>query len=95
MLTFSNPLILFFIIGLYARFNFILPEYELFHYIWAYLTILGGAVVWWYMVTYLVNKLRRRFNVRALWLVNRIIGTVLIAMALVGVAIAVKDHFFI
>lgn len=95
LLTFSNPLILFFIIGLYARFNFILPEYELFHYIWAYLTILGGAVVWWYMVTYLVNKLRRRFNVRALWLVNRIIGTVLIVMALVGVAIAVKDHFFI
>lgn len=47
------------------------------------------------MVTYLVNKLRRRFNVRALWLVNRIIGTVLIVMALVGVAIAVKDHFFI
>ena len=47
-LTFSNPLILFFIIGLFARFNFILPEYIILHYIWAYLTIFGGAIIWWY-----------------------------------------------
>ncbi|MDE5642791.1 MAG: LysE family transporter [Muribaculaceae bacterium] len=86
LLTFSNPLILFFIIGLYARFSFILPDYGIHHYIWAYLTILGGAVLWWYAVTYLVNKLRRRFNVRALWLVNRIVGLVLIAMAAIGAA---------
>lgn len=91
-LTVSNPLILFFIIGLFARFNFILPEYEIFHYIWAYLTIFGGAIVWWYLVTFLVSKLRSRFNVRSLWLVNRIVGTVLIVMAAVGVLLAIKDY---
>lgn len=92
-LTVSNPLILFFIIGLFARFNFILPEYEIFHYIWAYMTIFGGAMIWWYLVTLLVNKLRSRFNVRSLWLVNRIVATILIAMALIGVALAVNEHF--
>lgn len=86
LLTFSNPLILFFIIGLFARFNFFLPEFTAYHYIWAYLTILSGALVWWYLVTFLVNKLRKRFNVRSLWLVNRIVGSILIAMAVVGVA---------
>ena len=91
-LTVSNPLILFFIIGLFARFNFILPEYEIFHYVWAYLTILGGALVWWYLVTFLVTKLRSRFNVRSLWLVNRIVGSILIAMAVIGVLLAIKDH---
>ena len=91
-LTVSNPLILFFIIGLFARFNFILPEYEIFHYVWAYLTILGGALVWWYLVTFLVSKLRSRFNVRSLWLVNRIVGSILIAMAVIGVLLAIKDH---
>ena len=91
-LTLSNPLILFFIIGLFARFNFILPEFQWLHYVWAYLTILGGALLWWYLVTYLVSKLRSRFNVRSLWLVNRIVGTILIVMAVVGVLLAVKDH---
>lgn len=86
LLTFSNPLILFFIIGLFARFNFFLPEFGVHHYIWAYITILSGALVWWYLVTFLVNKLRRRFNVRSLWLVNRIVGSILIVMAIVGVA---------
>jgi len=84
LLTFSNPLILFFIIGLFARFNFILPEYRLGHYIAAYLCILGGAFLWWWVITYLVNKLRQRINVRSLWIINRIIGSVLIAMAVIG-----------
>ena len=91
-LTFSNPLILFFIIGLFARFNFILPEFEIFHYIWAYLTIFGGALLWWYFVTFLVSKLRSRFNVRSLWLVNRIVGSILIAMAVIGVLLAINEH---
>ena len=90
-LTFSNPLILFFIIGLFARFCFILPDYQIHHYIVGYFAIFAGALMWWYVVTYLVNKLRRRFNVRSLWLVNRIVGAVLIGMALVGVAMAVKS----
>lgn len=91
-LTVSNPLILFFIIGLFARFNFILPEYEIFHYIWAYLTIFSGALIWWYLVTFFVSKLRSRFNVRSLWLVNRIVATILIAMAVIGVLLAVNEH---
>lgn len=85
LLTFSNPLILFFIITLYARFNVLLPEFTAMHYIWAYATIFGGALLWWTLVTFLVNKLRKRFNVRSLWLVNRIIATVLLIMAVAGI----------
>jgi predicted PurR-regulated permease PerM len=49
-------------------------------------------LLWWYLVTYLVNKLRRRFNVRSLWLINRTIGTILLVMAIVGIIFAVKDN---
>lgn len=91
-LTVSNPLILFFIIGLFARFNFILPDFETFHYIWAYVTIFAGALMWWFVVTYLVSKLRRRFNVRSLWLVNRVVASVLFAMAAIGIVLAVRDY---
>ncbi len=92
LLTFSNPLILFFIIGLFARFNFILPEFGVPHYVFAYFTIFTGALLWWYLITLLVSVLRRRINVRSLWLVNRIIGSVLIFMAVLGMVMAFKNH---
>lgn len=94
LLTFSNPLILFFIIGLFARFNFIEPEFGIYHFIAAYFAIFAGAVIWWYLVTTLVNILRARFNVRSLWLVNRIIGSVLIAMAVIGAILAINKYCF-
>ncbi|MCM1309693.1 MAG: LysE family transporter [Bacteroides sp.] len=84
LLTVSNPLILFFIIGLFARFNFLLPEFRYYHYISGYLSIAAGATAWWFLITLIVNKMRSHFNVRSLYLVNRIIGSILIAFALVG-----------
>ncbi len=84
LLTVSNPLILFFIIGLFARFNFLLPEFRYYHYISGYLSIAAGALGWWFLITFLVDKMRSHFNVRSLYLVNRIIGSILIIFALVG-----------
>lgn len=95
LLTFSNPLILFFIIGLFARFNFLLPEFRYYHYIAGYLAIFGGALLWWYSITYFVNKVRTHFNVRSLWLINRIIGGILLLMAIVGLVMGVKDYILI
>ena len=94
LLTFSNPLILFFIIGLFARFNFILPEFEIHHHIIAYTTIFGGALLWWYGVTSLVSHLGKRINVRSLKLINRIIALVLMGMAVLGVVMALLDKHF-
>ena len=90
LLTFSNPLIIFFIIGLFARFCLVSPDYTIAHYIFAYICILCGALAWWYVVTLLVNRLRRRFNVRSLWLINRIIAIILTIIAVVGTAMALK-----
>lgn len=93
LLTFSNPLILFFIIGLFARFCFILPNYGVGHYIFAYVCLLAGAVLWWYLITWLVNRLRSRFNVRSLKLVNRIIALILLIMAAIGLTMALQTIF--
>lgn len=88
LLTFSNPLILFFIIGLFARFNFLLPEFRYYHYILGYLSIAIGALCWWLLITFLVNKMRAHFNVRSLYIINRIIGGILVAFALVSLLTA-------
>lgn len=91
LLTFANPLILFFIIGLFARFNFILPEFQLPHHITAYATIFSGALLWWYATTLFVSRLGRRINVRSLKIINRVIASILIVMALLGVTMAFLD----
>ncbi len=82
--TFSNPLILFFIITLFARFNFMDSGYQFYHYILGYISIAAGAMGWWFVITYFVNKVRNHFNVRSMWLINRIIASILLIMALVG-----------
>lgn len=84
LFTFSNPLILFFIIGLFARFNFMDANYQFYHYIVGYIAIVGGALGWWFGITYFVDKVRRHFNVRSMWLINRIIASILLIMAVVG-----------
>lgn len=91
LFTFSNPLILFFIIGLFARFNFLLPEFKYYHYVSGYLSILAGALSWWMLITFSVNKVRAHFNVRSLYLLNRVIGSLLIIFALVGIVTGTLD----
>lgn len=91
LFTFSNPLILFFIIGLFTQFDFLKPEFLFYHYIIGYIAIFGGALLWWYAVTFFVNKVRGHINVRSLWLINRIIGSILIAMALAGIYLSLNS----
>lgn len=85
LFTFSNPLILFLIIGLFARFNFPAPEMKFYFYIEGFIAIFFGAIFWWRFVTTAVNKLRAHFNLRSMWLINRIIGGILLLFAIVGI----------
>ena len=91
LFTFSNPLILFLIIGLFARFNFSIPEISFYYYIAGYVAIFVGAVIWWEFVTFSVNKLRAHFNLRSMWLINRIIGVIILLFALVGIITGVTN----
>lgn len=89
--TFSNPLILFFIISLFARFNFMDPGYRFYHYIIGFISIALGAVAWWFLITYFVNKVRAHFNVRSLWLVNRVMAVLILVMALIGFVTGLRN----
>ncbi|MDE5744636.1 MAG: LysE family translocator [Paramuribaculum sp.] len=91
LFTFSNPLILFFIIGLFARFNFLDTHYRFYHYIIGYTCIIIGAIGWWFLITFFVNKVRAHFNLRSMWLVNRTIAAILMIMAAVGFVLGIKE----
>lgn len=91
LFTFSNPLILFFIIGLFARFSFLAPEFQAYHYVAGYVAIFGGAVMWWFGVTWFVNKVRAHFNLRSLWLLNRILAGIILIMGAIGLVTALRE----
>lgn len=84
LLTFSNPLILFFIIGLFARFNFLDIPTSAGHYIAGFIAIATGAVGWWTGITYLIDRIRGRFTIRSMRRINRAIAILVILMAAVG-----------
>lgn len=91
LFTFSNPLILFLIIGLFARFQFVMPEIRFYHYILGYIFIFAGAIGWWWLVTYSIDKVRGRFNMRSMMIMNRVIGIIILLFALVGIITAVTN----
>ncbi|MCC8172714.1 MAG: LysE family translocator [Parabacteroides sp.] len=85
LLTFSNVFIILLYIGLFARFSFILPESSFFPIAVGILCIGLGAVSWWFVITYFVAKLKKRFNVRGIWVLNRVVGSIIMALAVLGV----------
>ena len=92
--TFSNPLIIFLCIGLFARFSCVMPGSPFGFQLVGYLAIILGAVAWWFSITYFVNKVRSHFNVRGIWVLNRIIGVVVMIAALVGFVLAATGKSF-
>ncbi len=84
-LTVSNIATLFLYIALFARFNVIDAD-KPFGYDLLTISFIGiGAMLWWLLVTYFVNKLRSRFNPRGLQIFNKIIGVLLVGLGVAGI----------
>ena len=92
-LTLSNPFIIFLFIALFARFNFISPHENetLFSMILGLGAIAVGALSWWLLITFLVGKLRKNFNLRGLWIMNRVVGVIIIILSVVGAIFSIWD----
>lgn len=85
ILTVSNIATLFLYIALFARFN-VIDSNKAFGYDLLTVLFIGiGAFLWWLLVTYVVNKLRNKFNVRGLKIFNKIIGGLLISLGVAGI----------
>lgn len=93
LLTFSNVLIVLLYIGLFARFGFILPDHSVGMIVGGVGCIGIGAVCWWLFITYIVSKLRKWFNVRGIWLMNRIVGSIIIALSIIGVVSVLLTYY--
>ena len=93
ILTLSNPLIIFFYMALFARTNFLLDASKYWQYIIGYFSIALGALIWWFFITWIMNKARNHFKIRSLFLVNKIIAVVMVLVSLVGFVLGLITYF--
>ena len=75
LVTFSNPLIIFLFLASFAQFAFVMPNHP-FEMLVGFMSIVGGALVWWFGLTWLIDKVRGKFDSNGIKLINQIIGAV-------------------
>ena len=90
-LTLSNPLVLFVLIALFARFQFIDNDTTLFISVCGILSILGGALLWWSLLTFLISRFKNKLNMRGLKIINQITGLVIIGIGCVGTVLCLVN----
>jgi threonine/homoserine/homoserine lactone efflux protein len=83
LVTFSNPLIIFLFMALFAQFAFVIPDHPFEMFI-GFASIVGGALLWWYGLSWLVDKLRVIFDNAGIRIINQIIGAVVIIFSVVS-----------
>lgn len=77
LVTISNPLIVFLFMALYAQFAFVIPNLS-FEMIVGFASIAGGALLWWWGLTWLVDKIRTKFDENGIRIINQVIGVAVI-----------------
>ncbi len=81
LVTLSNPLIIILFGALFAQFAFA-PSTP-FDMLIGFLSIAGGALLWWYGLTWLIDKIRSKFDNYGIRLINQIIGAIVILVSVI------------
>ena len=77
LVTFSNPLIIFLFLAMYAQFAFVLRDHP-FEMLVGFASIVAGAMLWWWGLTWLVDKIRAKFDTNGIKIINQVIGVAVI-----------------
>ena len=93
LITVSNPLIILLFVALFGQFTFILAGNWVAQTM-GYLSIVVGALAWWFGLTWLVDKVRARFSHQVIWRLNRVIGIIVMVVSAIMIVYALTGHTF-
>ncbi|SET10591.1 LysE family translocator [Prevotella sp. kh1p2] len=82
LVTFSNPLIIFLFMAAFAQLGFVIPNRPV-EMGFGFLGIIIGALVWWFGLTWLIDKVRGKFDNFGIQIINKVIGSVVILISLI------------
>ena len=83
LVTLSNPLIVFLFMATFAQFAFVVPDMPIEMSV-GYLSIVFGALLWWFGLTWLIDKIRGKFDTNGILIINKVIGSVVIIFSLIA-----------
>jgi len=92
LVTFSNPLIIFLFMALFAQFAFVIPDHPFEMFI-GFASIVGGALLWWYGLSWLVDKVRTIFDNHGIRIINQVIGAIVTLFAAISLFGTVTNLF--
>lgn len=82
LVTLSNPLIIFLFIFLFAQFAFVVNDRP-FEMTVGYASIILGAMLWWFGLTWLIDKVRGKFDYNGILLINRVVGCIVVIFSVI------------
>lgn len=83
VVTFSNLLIVPYFMMLFALFAFVAPAHKIEMCV-GYISVLFGALLWWYGLTWLVDRIRGKFDDNGIVIINKVIGCIVIIFSLIA-----------
>ena len=69
--------------GLFAQFAFVIPDRP-FEMLIGFASIVGGALLWWYGLSWLVDKVRAIFDNAGIRIINQVIGVAVIIFSVIS-----------
>ncbi len=82
LVTLSNPLIIFLFIALFNMLTFVIPG-NWYSRCLGYLSIVGGAMLWWLGLTYVIDRMRTNFGERGIKRLNQTIGSIVLVASVI------------
>ena len=94
LVTISNPMVVFLFLGLFAKFSFI-EDVSVVRSIIGIISVFIGAATWWFLLVSFVNLFRSKINVRRLGIINKVMGIVVIMLAVIAFIVSIKGDTFL
>jgi threonine/homoserine/homoserine lactone efflux protein len=87
LLTLTNPMTIFFLIGLFAlvKLDLTTRVNTSSSITVVLLGVFLGACAWWTLLISIVNKFRKKFRLRKLWMINKIAGIIIFILGIISI----------
>ena len=85
LLTLSNPMAVFLFLAIMAAIKVASDSMSIAEISLLTAGIAGGAVLWWFILSSIANRFRRKIRLRNIWWLNKITGSVVVLFGLLAI----------
>lgn len=85
LVTITNPLAVFLFIALFASLGVVVDGPNITLSLVATSGVFLGALLWWYILTTLVDTFRNKFRLKQLWWINKLSGAVIFSLGAIAI----------